>query len=181
MTRGAVHHRGEVLRHVVDAANERRDGVLPMELSGVAEHIGDEFAVIAALQLRWHTRLAGSIERNLVEEPMEPESAVVDAWRSTAAELVGVREILDVHRSAPATPEIAEALTKAHAKDAVLMAAMAGQTGVSAAGSVHVGERLEERARATYDAQATPRHRAAEQQDRPASSLLGRLKAHLAA
>ena len=43
----SFHHRGEVLRAVVEEANARRDGVLPMELPGVAETFGDEFNLIA--------------------------------------------------------------------------------------------------------------------------------------
>ena len=36
----SFHRRGEVLRAVVEEANVRRDGVIPMELPGVAETFG---------------------------------------------------------------------------------------------------------------------------------------------
>ena len=77
MTWNAFHHRGDVLRDVVAEAEARRDGVLPMELPGVTETFGDAHHLVAALQLRWHTRLAGSIERALLDQPDDPESAVV--------------------------------------------------------------------------------------------------------
>ena len=59
----SFHRRGEVLRAVVDEANLRRDGMLPTDLPGVAETFRDDLSLVAALQLRWHTRLAGTIER----------------------------------------------------------------------------------------------------------------------
>ena len=179
MTWDAFHHRGDVLRSVVDEANTRRDGVLPMDLPGVAETFGDETALVTALQLRWHTRLAGRIERTLMERPDDLEAAVVTAWRGTAADLAGVRAILDAHRAAPATPAMGEALEKAHAKEARLLAAMAGRAAAADAGAVAQGERIEAKARAAYDPTATPRHLRCDG-DRP-SGLLGRIKAHLAA
>ena len=99
--------------------------VLPTELPGVAETFGDELALVTALQLRWRTRLAGHVERALSELPDDLETAVVTAWRATAGELAGVRQVLDAQR-ATAGPELADALEKARRKDAVLMAAMAG-------------------------------------------------------
>src|SRR6478672_10840697 len=142
MTWDAFHHRGDVLRDVVDEANRRRDGVLPTELPGVAETFGDESALVAALQLRWSTRLAGHVERSLMELPDDLETAVVSAWRATADELGGVRVILDAQREAPPTAEMAEAFEKAHRKDAVLMAAMAGLASPSDPAAVRIGERL---------------------------------------
>jgi hypothetical protein len=182
MTWDAFHHRGEVLRAVADEADARRDGVLPMDLPGVAETFGDETALVTALQLRWHTRLAGRIERTLMERPDDLETAVVTAWRGSAADMVGIRKILDAHRAVPSSPEMGAALEKAHAKEAVLLAAMAGRANASDARAVAVGERIEEMARAAYDPTAAPRHLRTEK-DRP-TGLIGRLKelkAHLAA
>src|SRR6476620_5791567 len=125
MTWDAFHHRGDVLRDVVDEANRRHDGALPTELPGVTETFGDELALVTALQLRWNTRLAGHVERALNELPDDLKTAVVTAWRATAGELVGVRQILDAQRGT-AGPELAAALETAGRKDAVLMAAMAG-------------------------------------------------------
>ncbi len=184
----SIHRRGEVLRAVADEANERRDGVLPMELPGVAETFGDELSLVAALQLRWHTRLAGRIERALMEQPMELEDAVVSAWRATADELPGVRMILDSATAHPSSEEMAVALETAHRKDWTMMAAMAGKASPGDAGAAKVGRSLEEKARALYRPTPTvPRHRAEPHPSRSdvlKDQLRGRLtklKAHLAA
>jgi hypothetical protein len=182
MTWDAFHHRGDVLRDVVDEANRRHDGALPTELPGVTETFGDESALVAALQLRWSTRLAGHVERSLMDLPDDLETAVVAAWRTTAEELGGVRVILDAQREAPPSAEMAEAFEKAHRKDAVLMAAMAGLASPSDPAAVRIGERLEATARAAYRPQTAPRHLAQEPADettRP--TLVERIKAHLTA
>jgi len=186
MTWDAFHRRGEVLRDVVDTANARRDGVLPRELPGVAETFGDDVALIAALQLRWHTRLAGRIERALSEHPMDLESAVLTAWRGAASELVGVRQILDAYGADPSTPEMGRALETARHKDWVLMAAMAGRASVTDDRAVAVGRAIEEQARAAYDPTATPRHRRDEDvvepgRQTPLGTIVDRIKARLAA
>lgn len=179
MTWDAFHRRGEVLRTVIEVANSRRDGALPMELPGVAEAFGDETALVASLQLRWHTRLAGQIERALCDEPAKLETAVLTAWRRTASELPGVRAILDACTEQPADSEVAEVLTRANRKDWVLLAAMAGQASASDAGAVRRGRRLEEKARAAYDPVA-PRP-APESSTSDRGTLLDRLLSHLAA
>ncbi len=176
-----VHRRGDVLRAIVDEANARRDGVLPMELPGVAETFNDDFSVVTALQLRWHTRLSGSIERALMDQPMDLEDAVVGAWRATARELVGVRRILDAYTAHPTSEKMADALTTAHRKDWDLMAAMAGKASVNDERAAHVGRAIEEKARAAYNPAApAPRHRAESDSVRN-GSLIGRLKSVLAA
>ncbi len=179
MTWDAHHRRGDVLRAVVDEANSRRDGALPMELPGVQETFRDELDLVAALQLRWHTRLTGRIERALMEQPTDLESAVLSAWRGTATELAGVRAILDGCAERPTSAEMGEALERARRKDWMLMAAMAGKASPQDTRAVPVGRGLEQAARAAYDPSlpATPRHRAAE----PQPTLLGRIKARLAA
>ena len=179
MTWDAVHRRGDVLREVVDEANQRLDGRLPLTVPGVRETFPDDLALVSALQLRWHTLLAGRIDTALLEPAGDLETSVLSAWRAAAAELAGVRMILDAHRAAPTSPAMAEALEKAHRKDVVLLAAMAGLANADDPSAVRVGERLEAAARTGYDPTATPRHRGADT-PRPAS-LLGRLKAHLAA
>ena len=78
MTWKSFHRRGEILRTVIATADASRDGVLPMDVEGVAETFGDELRLLGALQLRWHTRLAGRIERELMHQPMDLEGAVVD-------------------------------------------------------------------------------------------------------
>src|SRR6478735_1402653 len=139
MTWNAVHTRTDVLRSVVDEANRRRDGGLPLELPGVADTFDDAFALVTALQMRWHTRLAGLVEASLDDDPTEAEDAVVAAWRRAATDLPGVRAILDAQLDDPATPQLGAALRTAHRKDLVLMAAMAGRPTPSTAAAVRAG------------------------------------------
>ncbi len=89
MTWKAFHNRGEILRAVTATADARLDGLLPMDVPGVSETFADELDLLGALQLRWHTRLAGRIERELMRQPMDLEQAVVTAWQATADELPG--------------------------------------------------------------------------------------------
>ena len=181
MTWEAFHRRGEVLRQVLAHAEAHRDGVLPVELPGVAETFEDDLALLGTLQLRWHTHLAGAIEHELMDQPLDLESAVMRAWRTTVADLPGVREILDAYTEAPVSQEMARVLDTAHRKDWTLMAAMAGKASPSDRGAARVGREIEQRARQAYrpTASTTPTtHRA----DPPArSSILTRVKAHLAA
>lgn len=184
----SFHRRGEVLRAVVDEANARRDGVLPTELPGVAETFGDDVSLLAALQLRWHTRLAGRIERALMDQPMDLEASVIDAWRRTAEELAGVRMILDASSAHPSSEKVAEVLETAHRKDWTLMAAMAGKAGIGDAAAPRVGEAIEQKARALYrPTRPVARHRAEPESSRGdllkehLRGHLTKLKAHLAA
>jgi hypothetical protein len=180
MTWDAHHRRGEVLRAVIDEANARRDGALPMGLPGVDRTFADDFDLIAALQLRWHTRLAGCIERALMEQPMDLESAVLNGWRAAALELGGVRAILDAYTETPTSAKMDAALGRARQKEWMLLAAMAGKASANDPRGAHVGRRLEEKARASYHPVLTvaARHRAPE---RASGSLFGRLRARLAA
>jgi hypothetical protein len=173
MTWTAFHRRGEVLRAVVETADQRVDGELPLDVDGVAETFTDATDLLGALQLRWHTRLAGRIERELMSQPMDLEQAVVTAWHRTADELPGVRAILDRHLDHPLDDNMARVARTAAAKEHVLLAVMAGRGGPADAASVVVGARIEARARETY---VPVRHLV----ERP-HSFLGRLKAALAA
>jgi hypothetical protein len=113
----------------------------------------DELGLVGALQLRWHTRLAGEIERALDDRPDDLEAAVLTGWRRAATALPGVRTVLDAYGEHPSDERMARALTTARRKDRVLMAAMAGRASAADAGAVRMGRRLEEAARArTYDA-----------------------------
>lgn len=145
----AVHRRGEVLRTVVDEANKRRDGSLPWDLPGVTETFADDFALVTALQLRWHTRLAGTIERMLMDSPDAPQDAVLAAWRHTAADLAGVRQILDAYAADPTSTEMTKAFATAHRKEWTLLAAMAGLAGAESDAAAPAGRALEQRARAS--------------------------------
>lgn len=172
MNWNSYHTRGEILGSVIDVANQRRDARLPMDVEGVHEKFDDELDLLAALQLKWHTRLAGRIERELSEEPMDLESAVISAWHRTTDEMPGVRDILDRYRGETDDVRIATAMTKAVAKEHILLAVMAGRGGTHDELAIPVGAMIEERARATYVPEVLV-------PERP--SLMDRIRAALAA
>jgi hypothetical protein len=150
MTWKSFHRRGEILRTVIATADARRDGTLPMDVDGVTETFGDELSLLGALQLRWHTRLAGRIERELMHQPMDLEQAVISAWRATADELPGVLAIVDRHRAEPLDAAMAEAMAKSAAKERTLLAVMAGQSSAQDEAAARVGARIEAAARAGH-------------------------------
>lgn len=172
MTWTSYHNRGEILRAVIAIADQRRDGLLPMDVDGVVEKFDDELGLLAALQLRWHTRLAGRIEHALMDQPVDLEAAVASAWCAAAAELPGLRAILDHYIAEPSDDRMAAAMAKALAKERILLAVMAGRAGYADALAVQVGAAIERRARASYVAPVdAPRQ----------PTLLERIKAALAA
>jgi hypothetical protein len=150
MTWKSFHRRGEILRAVTAAVDARRDGLLPMDVEGVAETFGDELTLLAALQLRWHTRLAGRIERELMHQPMDLEHAVVTAWRDTAAEMPGVLAVIDHYRAEPLDEAMARAMATSAAKERTMLAVMAGRASAEDAAAPRVGAAIEERARTAY-------------------------------
>ena len=174
MTWKSYHRRGEVLRSVIATADARRDGVLPMDVDGVPETFGDELTLLGALQLRWHTRLAGRIEHELMSRPFDLEAGVVAAWRLTAAEMPGIRAVIDRCRAEPSSDAMAQAMATAMAKEHVLLSVMSGTSSGSDELAVRAGEEIANRARASYVVAATS-HRA------EPTSLVDRLKAVLAA
>ena len=121
MTWKSFHNRGEILRTVIATADDRQDGILPMDVAGVAETFGDELALLGALQLRWHTRLAGRIEHEIMRHPDEQEAAAQDAWQQTAGELPGVRAIIDHYTEHPLDETMARATRVAAAKEQALL------------------------------------------------------------
>jgi len=163
MTPSSTPRRGEVLRAVIAAADRRRDGLLPMDVPGVAETFGDERTLLGALSLRWYARLAGRIERALAEQPLDLEAAVIASWQQCASELPGVLAILDAYRRSAAGnaaeaargtgeqtgQQTGRSIAVSAAKEHELMAVMAGQGSPSDPRAARVGERLVERARAT--------------------------------
>ena len=175
MTWNAYRNRGELIRTVSAAADERRDGLLPMDLDGVADAF-DELTLLGALLLRWHTRLSGRIERRLLHQPLDLEGAVVAAWHDTADEMPGVRLIIDHYREHPTSPEMAQALAISTAKERTLLAVMAGRAAFADGGAPAVGRRIEERAKASYTMPPRRRSRA-----HAAPGLIDRLKAALVA
>lgn len=146
----AYHSRGEILHDVIDTADTRRDGLLPMDVEGVEEKFDNELDLLCALQLKWHTNLAGRIERFLAEQPMNLEDAVINAWHSVADEYQGVRLILDHYRSAPIDDAMATAMRKAVAKENLMLAVMSGYASVDDELAIPIGKRINERARSTF-------------------------------
>lgn len=179
MTWKTFHSRGEVLRAVIATANTRRDGLLPTDVEGVAETFADDLELLGTLQLKWHTRLAGHIERQLVEQPLDLELAVATAWGNACDELPGVRLVLDRYRAEPADDAMARAMTVATRKEHALLAVMAGQGGIGDAAAevaaAPMGARIEERARSLHQGVST----FVGDEARP--SLLDRLRSVLAA
>jgi hypothetical protein len=178
MTWTSFHRRGDVLREVIAAADQRRDGALPTDVDGVSATFADELDLLGALQLKWHTRLAGRIDREQMHQPMDLEAAVVRAWQQTAEELRGIRAILDEHRAHPTDEATDEIMRKSAAKEHILLAVMAGQASAHDARAAAVGARIEELARTTAPSGERGRF-GAHAAERP--TLLDRLKAALAA
>lgn len=166
--------RGEILRDVSDTADQRRDGVLPLDVDGVAAAFRDELDLLGALQLRWYTRLAGRIDRELTQQPLDLEAAVVAAWHATADELPGIRAVVDRHRDHPLDDAMARAMATATRKERTWLAVMAGRSGLADPRAHLVGEAIEEKARATHRPRPTT-HR-----DEP-RTLVSRIRAALAA
>lgn len=175
MTWKSFHTRGEILRTVIATANVRHDGVLPMDVAGVTETFDDELSLLAALQLKWHTRLSGHIERELMTQPLDLELAVETAWGAAADELPGVRRVLDHYRSEPLDAAMAQAMTKATAKEHMLLATMAGRASVQDASATPIGAAIETRARHARHGVRTL------SVEKKQPSLLERLKAVVAA
>ncbi len=147
MTWTAFHNRGETLRSVIATAAVRRDGILPMDVAGVSEWFRDELDLLGALQLKWHTRLAGHIESELSVQPMDLRTSVATGWARTADELPGVRLILDHYRSHPVDDAMAQAVARITSKEHHYLAAMAGRAGVGREEGQRVGAQIEESAR----------------------------------
>jgi hypothetical protein len=147
MTWTAFHNRGETLRAVIATAATRRDGILPMDVPGVAERFRDELDLLGALQLKWHTRLAGHIESELSVQPLDLQSAVATGWARAAQEMPGVRLILDHYRSHAVDDAMAQAVARMTSKEHHYLAAMAGRAGVDREEGQRVGARIEEIAR----------------------------------
>jgi hypothetical protein len=147
MTWKAFHNRGEVLRSVIATAAVRGDGVLPMDVEGVTEKFRDELDLLSALQLKWHTRLAGHVERQLMTQPMDLQTRVMLGWKAAADELPGVRLILDNYTANPLDDAMASAVAKAAAKEHQFLAVMAGRANRTDVTAEPIGRAIEAGAR----------------------------------
>lgn len=147
MTWNAFHHRGEILQTVIDTADLRQDGVLPLDLPGVPETFRDELDLIGALAIKWHARLSGNIERELMAQPMDLEAAITQAWSITAQEAPGIRKILDHYTEAPLDAQMASALSRAQEKEWLKLATAAGLASDESTPAARAGERVVRNAR----------------------------------
>jgi hypothetical protein len=188
MTWSTFHHRGATLQTVVETADARRDGTLPLDLPGVAETFRDELDLLAALQLKWHARLSGNIERALMSQPLDLEGAIASAWNQTSEQLPGLRLILDRYTESPSDPEMAAALNRANEKEWIRLAAAAGLASDESPAAARAGRQVELKAR-TEAAQRKADQSAADLladtttdvDDAITPSLVDRIKAVLAA
>jgi hypothetical protein len=185
MTWNAFHHRGDVLRAVVEAADQRLDGILPLDVPGTREKFADDVDLVGALSLKWHARLSGNLERAFGTEPMDLESAVARAWHTTAQQMPGVRLVLDRAVERPGSDAMAEAMRRARHAELVRLAQAAGLANDSSELAARTGERIEEQARVGLDPAADKAAReAVETSAQPAAdraSFVRRIKAVLAA
>ena len=177
----AFHSRGETLHAVVDAANTAQDGILPLQVPGVAENFADEVDLVGALLLKWHARLSGNIERALMREPMDLESAVASAWRATAEQLPGVRLVVDRCTQWPQTAEMEQAMERAREREWVRLATAAGLASSQSPAAVAAGRRVEALAREGLSSELQPDDPEPAVAPRSTESLVDRIKAVLAA
>jgi len=180
MTWNAFHNRGEILRQVIAVADERRDGHLPLELTGVRDNFAGDLDLLSALMLKWHARLSGNVERELMLEPMDLESAVARAWRLTSDEMPGVRAIIDRYTAQPTDHDMAAALERAQQREWLRLAGAAGVASDESGAAARAGARIEQDARALPDGSVHPVNLVPEQ-PAPSGSLVDRIKAVLAA
>jgi hypothetical protein len=174
MTWTSHHRRGDVLREVIRTADTRRDGHLPLDVDGVAETFGDDLTLLGALQLRWHTRLAGHVERELADQPLDLDGAVARAWLRAAEDMPGTRAIIDHHVAHPTSPEMARTTALATGKEHEMLALMAGRASAPGEAARRAGRAIELAARTSY----VPR---AVEPARTAPTLVQRIRAVLAA
>lgn len=76
----------------------------------------------------------------MADQPMDLEVAVVRAWRYAAADMPGIRAILDSNLEQPR-------IAAARRKELALLAAAAGKSGPADRQAVSIGQRVEDRAR----------------------------------
>lgn len=147
MRRAPAPRRGDVLRDVVTAANQRRDRTLPTDVPGVSQVFADELDLLGALLLRWHARLSARLEAALAEHPLDLPGAVADAWRQAYEDLPGVRDLLDHCTDHPVDEPTGAALERARRKEWQYLAAAAGLAHGEGAAATRAGRQLAEQIR----------------------------------
>lgn len=118
--------RRAVVQEVIRTLDSRRDGELPLDVPGVTEIFGDAEALLPVLQTKWYATLVSAVEHELLR-PIDPEMAVVAGWQRAAAQLPGVRLVLD--RALAEHDALGDAdhpVRRALAKEHQMLAVMAG-------------------------------------------------------
>jgi hypothetical protein len=152
MTWDAYHRRDAALRSAIAVLDRRRDGRLPWpELDAARDAFDSPTDLLLALQMRWHTRLAGHVDRVLVGQPMDLRAAVVDAWRAATADLPGVRAVLDTHDDEPA-------LRAARGKELAYLASAADLADLADPRAVAIGRDIRSDAQSVVDVGSVPDH-----------------------
>jgi hypothetical protein len=152
MTWDAYHRREAAMRSAIAVIDRRRDGRLPWpELDAARLAFDTPTDLLLALQMRWHTRLAGHVDRLLAEQPMDLRAAVIEAWRAATVDLPGVRAVLDAHDDEPA-------LRPARSKELAYLASAAGLAELWDPAAVAVGREIRLDARSGFDPNEIPDH-----------------------
>ncbi|MCW2830019.1 MAG: hypothetical protein JWP31_711 [Aeromicrobium sp.] len=171
MTWDAYNRRKEALRDMIVIADRRHDVTLSELLDAVDENrqaFANETELLFELQMTWFQRLSGQMDRLINDGLESPELIAVTAWVNTAAELPGVRALLDAHRDEPA-------LRKAFAKELAYLATSAGVPTYNLDLTGH-GRRIQQSARESWA--STP---AAPPADASRGGLMARLRSAIAA
>ena len=152
MTWDAYHRRDAALRSAIAVIDRRRDGQLPWhELDAARSAFDTPIDLLLALQMRWHTRLAGHVDRLLADQPMDLRSAVIEAWRAATVDLPGVRAVLDAHEDEPA-------LRTAQAKELSYLASAAGLGDLTDPATRRIGREIRSDARSGSGVDEVPDH-----------------------
>lgn len=170
MTWDAYNRRKTALRAMLDIADRQRDISLTELLDtvdGAHDAFANETEALFELQMTWFQRLSGHMDRLLSESRESPELVAVTAWVDTAADLPGVRALLDAHRDEPA-------LRKAFAKELSFLAMSSGAPTHDDALAAR-GLRIQNSARETVAAMPAP------PVEPPRPSLIARLRNAMAA
>ena len=150
MTWDAYHRRDAALRSAIAVIDRRRDGRLPWhEVDAARSAFDTPTDLLLALQMRWHTRLAGHVDRIVADQPMDLRSAVIDAWRAATTDLPGVRAVLDAHEEEPV-------LRTAQTKELAYLASAAGLGDLTDPAAVRLGREIRSDARRGFDVGEVP-------------------------
>lgn len=181
MTWNAFHNRGETLRDVIAAADDAHNGILPMDVPGVADTFTDELDLLSALLLKWHARLSGNIERELMAQPIDLEAAAAKAWRRSAQEMPGLRLIIDRYTEAPVDERMGEALNRSREREWTRLALAAGRASHAGPQAAKVGHRIEIEARNMAPVDLDENFALPGLEPEPHTSFVDRIKAVLVA